>query len=274
MLSVVIPAKNEEANLGACLQSLGDLTDDVWVIDSGSDDRTAEIGAEYGATVVQFQWDGKFPKKRNWVLKSCDLKHDWVLFLDADERLTLDAVAEIKSALSTTSHVGFWITYENYFLDTKLEHGDPFRKLALFRRSAGQYERFPEVLWSNLDMEVHEHPVLEGTTGELRSQLRHQDYRGLKHYIGKHNEYSSWEANRYAWLQDNPEAWASLTQRQQFKYRNLARAWFASFYFLSTYVLKRGFMDGYAGWVFAHFKRRYYADIRLKIREAARRRHA
>lgn len=267
-VSVCVPVRNEQENIAACLDSLGGQFDDVVVVDSASTDKTIDIAASRGARVARFTWDGRFPKKRNWALHNVDFANPWVLFLDADERLSPAVVAELQDVLPTTQHVGFWLSFRNHFMGRELRHGDRFRKLALFRRDAGEYEAFPEMLWSELDMEVHEHPVLRGSVGEIRSLLDHRDDRGLHHYIAKHNEYSTWEANRWRWLaKAGPEAWARLNHRQQFKYRNLDRWWLAHLYFWMCLLAKRGFLDGVAGWRFAAMKRRYFQDVRLKILE-------
>ncbi|MBX3441665.1 MAG: glycosyltransferase family 2 protein [Planctomyces sp.] len=267
-VTVCIPARNEEQNLPGCLDALRGAFADVVVIDSASTDATREVAEARGAKVLEFAWDGKFPKKRNWVLRNHAFETPWVLFLDADEQVTEPFLDELRATLGGTPHVGFWISFNNWFMGRPLRHGDVFRKLALFRVGAGEYERFPEDRWSHLDMEVHEHPVLQGSVGALAARLDHHDYRGLKHYIAKHNEYSSWEAHRFVWLKTaGAEYWNSLNKRQRFKYRNLNRWWFARFYFATTYFAKLGFLDGWTGWVFNQFKLRYFQDIRLKIRE-------
>jgi len=272
-VTVVLPVKNEESHLPACLRAIGNRFAEVVVVDSGSTDRTCEIALNSGATVLDFKWDGKFPKKRNWVLQTHKFRTPWVLFLDADELVTDEFIDELHRVLVGTPHAGFWISFTNYFMGRPLRHGDVFRKLALFRIGAGEYERFPEQLWSNLDMEVHEHPVLEGTVGDIHAKLDHDLYRGLHHYIAKHNEYSTWETNRFCWLSSAPSAeWEKLTSRQKFKYRNLDRWWLAWLYFLVSYLLKRGFLDGSAGWHFNRLKKRYFDDIRAKILELVKRR--
>ena len=83
-VTVVIPVKNEEMNLPACLAAL-ERFHEVIVVDSGSTDRTREIAIEWGAKAVDFVWDGHFPKKRNWMLRSHKFETNWVMFLDADE---------------------------------------------------------------------------------------------------------------------------------------------------------------------------------------------
>jgi glycosyltransferase involved in cell wall biosynthesis len=265
-ISVCIPVKNEEAAIGGCLDSLDGAFDDVAVIDSASSDETAEIARRWGAKVYQFDWNGRFPKKRNWALRNVPFRHDWILFLDADERLTPAVLDAMATAIIDTSHAGFWLAYTNIFMGRVLRHGDVLRKLAFFRRDAGEYEAFPEQLWSNLDMEVHEHPVLQGSTGVISPRIIHDDDRGLHHYLAKHNEYSTWEANRYLWLSTaSAQNWHQLSRRQQIKYRHLAKWWLADLYFFTTYVAKGGFLDGISGWRFARLKRRYFQDIRLKI---------
>lgn len=266
-LTIIIPVKNESKNLRRCI-SITSMLGPVLVVDSGSTDGTQDIANELGADLLQFNWDGYFPKKRNWTLRNYDFKTDWVLFLDADEFISSAFITEVNQAVSSTSHVGFWLNFENHFFGKKLRGGDSFRKLALFRVGSGEYEKIEEDNWSHLDMEVHEHPVLNGSVGEIKTPIEHNDFRGFKHYITKHNEYSSWEAARYLRLlnQEGTE-WAGLTNRQKKKYRNLPKWWFAPAYFVASYFFKKGFLDGTAGFHFALMKTIYFYQIRLKIKE-------
>lgn len=267
-ITVCLPVRNEEKNLPECLKSLGTDFPQMVVVDSSSTDRTAEIARAAGALVLDFRWDGRFPKKRNWALRAGVFTQPWVLFLDADERMTQDVVDELRRILPTTEHDGFWIEYTNWFMGTPLRYGDTMCKLALFRVGAGEYERFPEDSWSDLDMEVHEHPILSGTVGRLASRLEHHDHRGLQAYLARHNEYSTWETRRFLWLaKAGPTAWTTLNNRQKFKYRHLNAWWLAWLYWFAALILKRGFLDGVAGWRLAALKRRYFHEIRLKILE-------
>lgn len=293
-VTVVIPVKNEADNLPRCLERLSAFSQ-VVVVDSGSSDATCEIAQETGAEVLQFNWNGQFPKKRNWVLRNYAFTTDWVLFLDADEFVTERFVEELRRVLAETTCVGFWLNYERWFLSKQLKHGDEFNKLALFRVGAGEYERIEENAWSQLDMEIHEHPILEGPLGEICAPIEHNEYRGLHHYIAKHNEYASWEAARYLQLVEgtstlnhtltrnlNPDILGkgsgagvasnapTLTMRQQRKYRHIAKWWAAPVYFLRGYFWKRGFLDGAVGFHFAFCKAVYFYQIRLKIKEFER----
>ncbi len=265
-VTVVIPVKNEERNLARCLDRLKRF-DKIVVVDSGSTDRTREISQEHGCDFVPFRWDGHFPKKRNWFLINHPPTTPWVFFLDADEYLTDEFVDELARALAMTTHVGFRVVYSNYFLGKKLKYGVPQIKLPLFRVGSGLYERIDEDGWSALDMEVHEHPILEGTIGQLKTLVDHQDFKGLDAYIARHKEYASWEARRYVKLRETPEAMAHFTAIQRRKYECLTRWWLAPSYFFYSWVWKLGILDGWAGFVFAKMKASYFSQIRRKICE-------
>ena len=117
-------------------------------------------------------------------------------------------------------------------------------------------------------MEVHEHPQLTGAIGEIVARIDHLDFRGIEHFIARHNSYSTWEAHRRAQLlADTSGAWAALTKRQRTKYHSLASWWFAPAYFVATYVIKRGFLDGSAGLHYALLKFGYFHNVKLKIDE-------
>ena len=265
-VTVAIPVKNEEANLGRCLERLGHFAEIV-VIDSGSTDKTREIAENFGARVVDFRWDGKYPKKRNWFLLNDPPQQPWVLFLDADE-LVDDAFCDaVARAIASEDANGFWLNYTNYFLGAPLRYGLTQRKLALFRVGHALYEKIEEDGWSKLDMEIHEHPIVEGEVGEISTPIDHRDYNGLDRFLAKHIEYARWEARRYCKLQGSPDAWQHFTRRQHFKYCHLAKWWYPMFYFAFTYVVKRGFLDGSAGLHYAAYKAWYFRTIRLLIRE-------
>lgn len=265
-VTVAIPVKNEAANIARCLERLGQFAEIV-VIDSSSTDQTREIAQFFGARMVDFHWNGKYPKKRNWFLLNQPPTQPWVLFLDADEIVDeafCDAVAKATKADGIN---GYWLTYTNYFLDQPLRYGLAQRKLALFRVGKALYEQIDEESWSLLDMEIHEHPIVEGKVGEIAVPIDHRDYNGLGKFIERHREYALWEAQRFVKLQDDPEAWKYFTARQRFKYRHLAKWWYPSFYFLFTYFAKLGCLDGGAGFHYAGYKAWYFKTIRLLIKE-------
>ncbi|WP_372757573.1 glycosyltransferase family 2 protein [Mariniflexile sp.] len=263
-ISVVVSVKNEALNLPLCLEKLNPFSE-VVVVDSQSTDDTPAIVKSFGFKLIDFKWNGKFPKKRNWTLENVTLKNEWVLFLDADEFLTKSFVKELSEKIECTKENGFWIFYNNYFMGKEQKYGLKMRKLALFKKTKGRFEKIEEDSWSQLDMEIHEHPIIEGSVGKLKSSIIHKDFKGLKHYIDRHNAYSSWEASRFMNLKkENP---TKLTFRQQLKYSLLNSGLLPYIYFIGTYFFKLGILDGITGFYFARYKANYFFQIQTKIKE-------
>jgi glycosyltransferase involved in cell wall biosynthesis len=266
-VTVVIPVKNEERNLPRCLAALSRFAE-VIVVDSGSTDGTQDIACQGGARLVEFRWNGRYPKKRNWVLINYRLENDWVLFLDADEFVDDQFCNEVAAAIASGQHNGYWLNYTNYFLGRRLKYGVPQRKLALFRVGSGLYERIDEDRWTTLDMEVHEHPIVNGSVGEIQTPIEHNDFRGIEKFIDRHRDYARWEARRILLFKRlGGFDGVHLTPRQRFKYRNLMSWWYPWFYFLYAYAVKLGVLDGTAGFQYAFYKSWYFLTIRLMARE-------
>ena len=278
LLTIVIPVKNEEKNLPACLENVREFKH-VVLVDSGSTDRTLEIfkgirdqgsGIRDGWEIVDFKWDGKFPKKRNWVLRNYKFKTPWALFLDADERVTEAWRKEAEALLRSPEADKYDVikcSYDNWFMGRMLRHGDLMQKTAMVRVGTAEYEKIDEDNWSSLDMEIHEHlqPRRKNAEGEIRARMEHHDRRSFESHVAKHREYAKWEANRYRQLMSRPEQWDALTPRQKVKYRNLTKWWLAPAYFAVCYIRKLGFLDGYAGLRFALFKAWYFALVRREV---------
>ena len=106
-VSVLIPAKDEEYNLAACLESVA-RADEVFVVDSQSSDRSEEIALSYGAEVVQFHFNGRWPKKKNWSLEHLPFRNEWVLIVDCDERITSELWDEIAIVIQNTNYLAFF----------------------------------------------------------------------------------------------------------------------------------------------------------------------
>lgn len=266
-LTIAIPVRNEEENLPYCLQSItSNLAEKIVVIDSGSKDRTREIATEFGAEVIDFRWNGKYPKKRNWFLQNHTPSTKWILFLDADEYLTSDFKKELQEALSLDEKSGYWLNYTVYFMGRKLKGGYPLKKLALFKVGAGQYEYINEEKWSGLDMEIHEHPILNGKIGRFRSKIDHRDFRSVTHYINKHNEYAQWEAMRFLSVSDDRHK-SDWTWIQRLKYRMIQSVWIGPIFFFGSFFLLQGFRDGSRGLAFAMLKMAYYNQMYCIIQE-------
>lgn len=272
-LTIAIPVKNEELNLAGCIDAIGqDLAKNIVVIDSGSTDKTVEIAKQKNANVIDFKWDGKFPKKRNWFLQNHTPPTKWVLFLDADEYITSDFKKELRAALSANEQNqeidGYWLNYTIYFLGKKLKGGYPLTKLALFKVGAGEYERIEENQWSKMDMEIHEHPVLTGKTSTIKSKIDHRDFRGIFSYMDKHNEYAAWEAARFAESKMNKSLRKQYTWKQRLKYKLINSVMVGPVFFLGSYVFMGGFRDGARGFAFAILKMAYFTQIYCRLKES------
>jgi glycosyltransferase involved in cell wall biosynthesis len=262
-LTIAIPVKNEEVNLRGCLESIGNnFARKVVVVDSGSTDRTCKIAKECGVDIVEFRWNGLFPKKRNWFLRNYSVDTKWILFLDADEYLTEEFKLELREKLEQDDKVGYLLSYTIYFLGRRLKGGYPLRKLALFQIGKGEYERIDEEKWSNFDMEIHEHPVLSGPIGIIKSKIDHRDFRGVSHYVIKHNEYANWEAHRFL-----KEKGADWTWKQRLKYSLMKSVFIGPAYFFGSFFILGGFRDGARGLSLAILKASYFIQVYCKIRE-------
>jgi glycosyltransferase involved in cell wall biosynthesis len=261
-VSFLVPVRNEEANLARCLAAIA-WAGEVVVVDSASTDRTAAIAAEHGAEVVQFHFNGTWPKKKNWALETVAFRHDWIFILDADEVLPPETEAEVRAIVEDPAcpHDGFWINRRFMFLGTWLRHAYyPNWNLRLVRRGRGSYERLAAGPTNSGDNEVHEHIVVRGSTGRLRAEMDHYAFPSVDVFVEKHNRYSNWEA-RVAVEGDDPGAAALQHGRVAWKRRvkTLARRlpFRPTLRFLYVYLWQRGFLDGRAGFHFARLHGMY-----------------
>jgi glycosyltransferase involved in cell wall biosynthesis len=272
-VSVIVAVRNEAKNLSRCLQALGNVGE-VYVIDSQSIDDTLVIARSHGAHVVQFHYQGGWPKKRQWAMNTLPIAYDWILLLDADEVLTPELSEEICSAIQNPAVNGYSILLRTWFLGRVLRHGDVgLWKFSLFRRGKGQYEcRLKEQDASMADMEVHEHVVVEGPTARLRNPLIHHNVESLSRYIQKHDEYSNWECRvltqRGGDKQLPPSLLGSQAQRRRWLKRKLFTLPGSSFLlFLYRYVLRFGFLDGVPGLIYCGFQAIQMFHTKAKIYE-------
>lgn len=256
-ISVLIPTKNEINNICDCISSVS-FADEIIIVDSNSLDGTCEIASELGAKVVQFAWNKSFPKKKNWALEHIEWKHDWVLIIDADERITPALEQELSLAIGTPEYDGYYINRKFMFMGGWLNHCGyyPSWNLRLFKHNFGRYEKIDAGNDTQSgDNEVHEHIILRGKAGYLKHDMLHYAYPSIDVWVEKHNRYSNWEARllkssaqqealRASLLGNELERKRWLKQiSQHLPLRPLLR-------FFYHYVWKKGFLDGYKGWVF------------------------
>ena len=273
-VSVIIPVRNEAKNLSRCLAALSDFPE-TYVIDSQSTDATVEIARQGGAKVVQFHYQGGWPKKRQWAMDTLPLANDWILLLDADEVLTPELVAEIRRALERPEINGYYIRLRIYFLGQILNHGDAgFWKMSLFRRGKGKYEcRLKEQDASMADMEVHEHVVIAGPTAQLKNPLIHHNVESLSRYIQKHDEYSNWEARVLLGEEQGrdqipPALFGTQAQRRRWlKQKFFVVPGSPVLLFFYRYLFRLGFLDGVPGLIYCVFQAIQMFHTKAKIYE-------
>jgi len=273
-VSAIVPVRNEARNLARCLQSLAGLGE-VYVIDSQSTDDTVSIAQSHGAKVVQFRYDGGWPKKRQWAMDTLPLEYDWILLLDADEVLTPELMDEIRRALLNPEVNGYFIRLQMYFLGRILRHcGASFWKLSLFRKGRGRFEcRLKDQDPSMADIEIHEHVVVNGPVARLHNALIHHNVDSLSRYILKHNEYSNWEARVLLQPEGDSEQvsadlFGTQAQRRRWLKRNLYRLpGSPALLFLYRYIFRLGFLDGVPGLIYCSFQAVQMFHSKAKIYE-------
>lgn len=216
-LSVIIPTFNEENYLEAALRSVR-FADEIIVVDSFSTDDTPAIAQKYATTFLQRQFDN-FSNQKNHALEHAT--GDWVLFLDADERITYPLQLEIKSAIEAGTHGGFKLEFPHFFMNRFLYHHSS-KVLRVVKREGSHYTGL-----------VHEKLHCEGSIGTLKHPVMHFTYKGLEHYIQKRES--------YAWFQ------AEQLQNKGKKATLFLLFLKPTYRFFSSYILKGGFRDGIPG---------------------------
>jgi glycosyltransferase involved in cell wall biosynthesis len=270
-ISVLILTKNEEADLPDCLESVA-WSDDVHVFDSGSTDRTAELATAAGATVTVRPFVGGYATHRNAALRELAFRHEWLLILDADERVPAGLRDEMRAALSTAPAdlAGFRIRRRDFLFGRWLKHAQisPFY-IRLVRPGRVHYER-----------EINEVLVPDGPVAELREPFDHFPFsKGIAHWIDKHNRYSTMEAAR--WFEEQTGGtdfrWSKALFARDFSQRRYHQK--GLFYRLSgrpilklLYMLlaRRAFLDGGPGITYSLLQSIYEYFIVLKQREIIR----
>lgn len=252
-VSVVVPIKNEAANLPRCLGSV-QWASEILVVDSQSTDGSIQIAEKDGAKVVQFHFNGTWPKKKNWALENLPFRNEWVFILDADEVLPPEAAEEFARAIANAGEIaGYWINRRFMFLGRWLRHAYyPNWNLRLFRHQLGRFEQITAAPTDSGDNEVHEHVIVRGPTARLRCEIEHYAFPSIEVFLEKHNRYSNWEARvavegelRAGVAHEQVELKRALKKfARRLPFRPLLR-------FLYIYVWQKGFLDGREGYYFA-----------------------
>ena len=246
-LSVYILTYNEEAKIGTAIKSVS-WADEVVVVDSESTDATVLIAKALGARVVNVPFEG-FGKLRNAAIESCS--HEWIFSLDADERCTPEAASEIRQILNAPAPAdAYYVPRRNWFMGRWIRHSGwypDYRQPQLFRKGAMVFRE---------EDEVHEGYQLEGRVGYLRNSIRQFPFRNLEQLQVKANRYSSLGSDK-------------LMRRGVTG--SMAKAFAHGLWaFLQIYIIKMGFLDGWAGFViaFGNFEGTFYRYAKLTERQS------
>ena len=273
MLAVIILTYNEEANLPSCLESLKRIEGHSFVVDSGSTDRTVKIAKAAGATAVEHPFEN-YGAQRNWALQNLPIAAEWVLHLDADERLTPELVCEINEVLRNppVDIDGFLLRRRTVFMGKWIRHGGhyPSHHLRLFRKAKGCCE----------DRLYHQHFIVNGKVGRLKHDFIDVTMSDVNEWSMRHIRWAEFEALaimnrvpqarlvRASWCGSPIERRRWLREGVYHRFPLFLRAFLYWFY---RYFLRLGFLDGKEGLIF-HFLQGCWAQflVDVKIYEGSR----
>jgi glycosyltransferase involved in cell wall biosynthesis len=267
MISILILTKNEEYDIGGCIESVK-WSDDIHVYDSYSTDKTIEIAKGKGAFISRRAFDD-YANQRNAAISEVDYKYPWLFILDADERctpaLSEEMLQKVKEASNETSAFSIDLIY--YFLDSKLTHA----------QTANSFIRLIKPAKCIYDRGINERLMVDGIVDKLENSFNHYPFsKGLKHWIDKHNHYSKMEAER--WIEENRRVFNFSMKKAIFAKTFYERRYHQKgiFYklparpiikWLYMVVWRRAFLDGRAGITYATLQAIYEYLIVLKTRE-------
>lgn len=247
-LSIAIATFNEEKNIRDCLESVR-WAHELVVVDGSSTDKTVEIAKKYTNKVITTTNKPMFHINKNMAIDTCT--GSWILQLDADERVPPEVKNEILKVInSNPAENGFWIRRKNYFLGKFLKKGGqyPDPVIRLFKIGKG---RLPE-------KSVHEQIKIEGKVGWLKNDLIHLAYPSFFSYLHRSNRYTTHDAEKML------KGEIKVAQPKFLQYFLIKP--FTTFF--NIYIRHKGFMDGFAGFVFASFSAFHYFTTYVKYKEA------
>jgi glycosyltransferase involved in cell wall biosynthesis len=260
-VSIVILTFNEEINLRSCLASVTDMTDEVFIVDSLSTDKTLEIARKYTEKIFRNAWTN-YAGQKQWAMENLPFTHDWVLFFDADERLTDPLKGEIhqviNAELKNPSFGGYYVAKKFIFLKKTILWGD-------CRGDKGELRLCNRHHISIAERAGHPVYVSDIEVSHLKEPLIHEDQKPLAAWINRHNTYSSEEA-QYLWGTKQKKgrvllhkSMASLDKQLYWKEVMREKIWHKlpigfrpTLLFIYSYFLRLGFLDGVAGFMY-HF---------------------
>lgn len=259
-ITAVILTYNEEKNIGECIHSFSSIADRTVILDGFSTDKTADIAHANGAEI--YQKDCGYFERFSYGLNTLDFQTDWILFLDADERLTPESCAELKTLCDRyagTDTNGIVVNYRVEFMGRELRHGaSVLHKLRVFKPGKAFMEEI------RLDQHIR---LKSGTMVQMKTYFLHKDYKGLKAWSQKHVTYAEWAAEDYfskkflnedvalSGLERSAKIKRILKYKVYYKLPSGIRAWL---FYAYRYYLRLGFLDGKEGKIFTYLHAYWY----------------
>lgn len=270
-IAVMIPTLNEAAHIRETVINALAIGP-VFVLDSFSTDGTQRIAREAGATVIEHKFEN-YSRQKNWGLENIPFNSEWVFILDADERITPELAAELRStASSSASADGYYVNRIVIMMGRAIRFGGmlPSYNLRFFRRGRCRYE----------DRSVHEHMICDGPTAYLREKMLHIRRESISEYLTKHIRYADMESDEWLKIRlgRDKSARAGKLFRDWAKFRLYLRRdvwpylpWKPAVRFIYMYFIRLGFLDGSAGWHLASLMASYEYMIKLMYEEKLQR---
>jgi len=264
MYSTVILTRNEEADIQACIDSLGQC-DDIHVLDSGSTDRTVHLALAAGAQVIVNPFES-FGQQRNWALDNLPIKHEWILFLDADERMTPNFSSNLSICLesATSEFAGFFCCWKLILEDTWLRRSDNFPKWQMRVCRMGRI-RFTDFGHGQKEDQA------QGKLGYIREPYLHYGFsKGWTHWLDRHNRYATAEAKERLVSQ---VPFKQIFSRNGSKRNPALKVWLTRLpgwpvlRFVYSYILRMGILEGVPGYIYCKNMAYFEFLIKIKMRE-------
>ena len=277
-ITVILAVRNEAANLPRCIASLKPASR-VVAVDSHSTDGTQSIAQAQGAEVLQFDYSGGYPKKRQWAIEAAGVATEWLMMVDADEVVPAALWYEIAAAIGENHPADAYVVTKGFhFLGRRFRFGGfSFGAVILWKSGKGRFEKAMDDPDNAQDMEVHERVVVEGRVVRLKTPLVHEDLKDLSAYIDRHNKYATWDARmRHQFLKSGfwgegvirPRLFGDAQERRRYLKGLAARVPFEpQLWFLYHYVLRLGLLEGRRGLIASQIRAFYIALVRAKVYE-------
>jgi glycosyltransferase involved in cell wall biosynthesis len=271
-VSVIVLTKNEEAGIALTLSKLRDF-EEVIVVDSHSTDSTVEIARSRGARIVEFTWNGEYPKKKQWSLDNAGALNKWVLLLDADEYPSPELVDEISALhLGSEGVAAYNIPLAYRFGGRILRFGHRVTKRSLLDIDRVRFPNVNDLAAPGIrEVEGHYQPQSSARIATLRSRIVHDDRDPISTWFSRHNRYSDWEAH----LRMDRTARSDIASKRSTMGSLFDRVPAKPLaFFVYSYLARGGVFDGRAGFDYAFALSAYYWQIGVKYRELQRQRFA